>query len=186
MRLRVDDEIYRVDGVWLGPPRRTLPWRARYVAYAVGLGVFVLLQIIERRLGITIQSFWTLAYSLLLTIVITRAVLSAVDHDRSIGSLLAAFGHEVSAPRFDTREHTGSWRVEKVRVRPGRLPRRVRHELAKGREVSVVAIRHARRGGLHRAHHAAVAADSRLLRLTNDRGSTDRGSTDITIPAGRR
>ena len=77
------------------------------------------------------------------------------------------------------------------RVRPGRLPRRVRHELAKGREVSVVAIRHARRGGLHRAHHAAVAADSRLLRLTNnrgstDRGSTDRGSTDITIPAGRR
>lgn len=127
MRLRVDDEIYRVDGVWLGPPRRTLPWRARYIAYAVGLGVFIALQVLERRLGIAI-SFWSLAYSLLATIGITTAVLRAVDHDRTITSLVAAFGHEVGAPRLDTRETTTTWRVDKVRIRPGRLPRRVRHE----------------------------------------------------------
>ena len=51
MRLPVDDEIYNVNAVWLGPPGKTLPFRARYVAYAVGAAVFVLLQIAERRLG---------------------------------------------------------------------------------------------------------------------------------------
>ena len=45
MRLPVDDEIYNVNSVWLGPPGRTLPFRARYVAYAVGAVVFVLLQV---------------------------------------------------------------------------------------------------------------------------------------------
>ena len=56
MRLPVDDEIYNVNAVWLGPPSKTLPFRARYVAYAVGTLVFVLLQIIERRLGIGLVS----------------------------------------------------------------------------------------------------------------------------------
>ena len=43
MRLPVDDEIYNVDAVWLGPPGKTLPFRARYVAYAVGAVIFLLL-----------------------------------------------------------------------------------------------------------------------------------------------
>ncbi len=43
MRLPVDDEIYRVDAVWLGPPQQTLPWRARYSAYGVGLAIPFLL-----------------------------------------------------------------------------------------------------------------------------------------------
>ena len=57
MRLPVDDEIYNVNAVWLGPPNKTLPFRARYVAYAVGALVFVLLQVIERRLGIGLGFF---------------------------------------------------------------------------------------------------------------------------------
>jgi hypothetical protein len=166
VRLRVDDEIYRVDGVWLGPPRRTLPWRARYIAYAVGLGVFIVLQVLERRLGIAI-SFWSLAYSLLATIAVTTAVLRAVDHDRTITSLVSAFGHEVGAPRLDTREQSTTWRVDKVRIRPGRLPRRVRHERHDDARSSSTrsssartsstgtaprpTVRHARRRGLHRA-----------------------------------
>ena len=35
--VRTDDEVYRVDSVWLGPPRATFPWRARYVSYGLGL-----------------------------------------------------------------------------------------------------------------------------------------------------
>ena len=31
MLVRTDDEVYRIDSVWLGPPRATFPWRARYV-----------------------------------------------------------------------------------------------------------------------------------------------------------
>ena len=57
MRLPVDDEIYNVNAVWLGPPRKTLPWRARYVAYGFGPVVFVLIQAIERRLGIELGFF---------------------------------------------------------------------------------------------------------------------------------
>jgi hypothetical protein len=52
VRLPDDDEIFNVNAVWLGPSRKTFPCRARYDAYGVGLVVFVLLQAVERRLGI--------------------------------------------------------------------------------------------------------------------------------------
>ena len=83
MRLPVDDEIYNVDAVWLGPPGKTLPFRARYVAYAIGAVIFFLLQVIERRLGIGF-GFFPLAYSLLATAALTRLVLAFVDHDRPV------------------------------------------------------------------------------------------------------
>lgn len=116
MRLHVDDDIYRVDGVWLGPPQRTLPWRARYVAYAVGLGIFLVLQVIERRIGIGVN-FWSLSYSLLATVALTRLALSVVDHDRTIWSLVTAFVHEVGAPRKDERPRTTTMRPARIRHR---------------------------------------------------------------------
>ncbi len=126
MRLPVDDEIYNVNAVWLGPPGKTLPWRARYVAYAVGLVVFVLLQVLERRLGIGL-GFFSLAYSILATVGLTRLVLGVVDHDRPLASVLSAFAHEVGAPREDTRKRGHTYRparVRAVRARPGRAHRR--------------------------------------------------------------
>jgi hypothetical protein len=117
MRLPVDDEIYNVDAVWLGPPRNTLPWRARYVAYGVGLVVFVLLQAIERRLGIGL-GFFSLAYSALATIGLTRLILSVVDHDRPLGSVLSAFAHEVGAPRELTRSTVHTYRPARVSAVP--------------------------------------------------------------------
>ena len=127
MRLPVDDEIYNVDAVWLGPPRNTLPWRARYVAYGVGLVVFVLLQAIERRLGIGL-GFFSMAYSVLATVGLTRLILSVVDHDRPLGSVLAAFAHEVGAPRESTKGTGHTYRparVSAVPARPSRAQRRV-------------------------------------------------------------
>jgi len=126
VRLPVDDEIYNVDAVWLGPPRGTLPWRARYVAYGVGLVVFVLFQATERRLGIGL-GFFSLAYSLLATVGLTRLILGVVDHDRPLGSVVAAFAHEVGAPREITKgiQHTyRPARVSAVPPRPGPAPRR--------------------------------------------------------------
>jgi hypothetical protein len=102
MRLLVDDDIYRVDAVWLGPPQQTLPWRARYSAYGVGLAVFVILQGVERQVGIGL-GFFVLAWSLLATVLLTRLILSVVDHDRPLRSVLAAFMHEVDAPRERTK-----------------------------------------------------------------------------------
>ena len=130
MRLPVDDEIYNVNAVWLGPPGKTLPWRARYVAYAVGLVVFVLLQVLERRLGIGL-GFFSLAYSVLATVGLTRLVLGVVDHDRPLGSVLNAFAHEVGAPREDTRESDHTFRPARVRAVPARLSRAQRRSLTR-------------------------------------------------------
>ena len=122
MRLPVDDEIYNVNAVWLGPPNKTLPFRARYVAYAVGALVFVLLQIIERRLGIGL-GFFTLAYTLLVTVGLTRLILNVVDADRPPSSVLAGFAHEIGAPRQSRRPTVGLIRPARVRAVPTRLSR---------------------------------------------------------------
>lgn len=135
MRLPVDDEIYNVNAVWLGPPNKTLPFRARYVAYAVGALVFVLIQIIERRLGIGL-GFFTLAYSLLATVGLTRLILSVVDADRPLGSVLAGFAHEVGAPRENTKPVTGTIRPARVRAVPPRLSRAQRRALTRAASVS--------------------------------------------------
>ncbi len=132
MRLPVDDEIYNVNAVWLGPPGKTLPWRARYVAYAVGLVVFVLLQVLERRLGIGL-GFFSLAYSVLATVGLTRLVLGVVDHDRPLGSVLTAFAHEVGAPRENATESDHTYRPARVRAVPARLSRAQRRSLKEDR-----------------------------------------------------
>lgn len=132
MRLPVDDEIYNVNAVWLGPPGKTLPFRARYVAYAVGAAVFVLLQIAERRLGIGI-GFFALAYTLLVTVGVTKVILRVVDHDRPLGAVLRALINEVNAPRAQTRAKTSTLRPARVRAvppRPGRIRLRGRHSAA--------------------------------------------------------
>ncbi|KGN31131.1 hypothetical protein N802_04600 [Knoellia sinensis KCTC 19936] len=132
MRLPVDDEIYNVNSVWLGPPGRTLPFRARYVAYAVGAVVFVLLQAIERRLGIGL-GFFVLAYSVLATVGITRGILALVDHDRPVFSALRTLANEVGAPRADTRLRRVTIRPARVRAvpsRPSRVPPHGRTEVA--------------------------------------------------------
>jgi hypothetical protein len=134
VRLSVDDEIYNVNAVWLGPPRKTLPWRARYVAYGVALVLFVLLQAIERRLGIGL-GFFSMAYSLLATVGLTRLILSVVDHDRPLGSVLAAFVHEVDAPRESTKGIEHTYRPARVSAVPARLSRAQRRATRTGETV---------------------------------------------------
>ncbi|KRE63558.1 hypothetical protein [Nostocoides sp. Soil756] len=129
MRLPVDDEIYNVNAVWLGPPGKTLPFRARYVAYGVGAGVFVLLQIAERRLGIGV-GFFAIAYTLLVTVGVTKVILRLVDHDRPLGAVLRGLMNEVNAPRAQTRGRTSTLRPARVRAvppRPGLIRQRGRH-----------------------------------------------------------
>lgn len=134
MRLPVDDEIYNVNAVWLGPPNKTLPFRARYVAYAVGALVFVILQVIERKLGIGL-GFFTLAYSLLVTVGLTRLILGVVDADRPLSSVLAGFAHEVGAPRESTKLRAATIRPARVRAVPARLSRAQRRALKQARRI---------------------------------------------------
>ncbi|ODT98561.1 MAG: hypothetical protein ABS81_27585 [Pseudonocardia sp. SCN 72-86] len=128
MLVRTDDEVYRVDAVWLGPPRATFPWRARYVSYGLGLAVMVVIMFVQRRLGISLD-FFSVAWSLLLTIVITRFLGKRINYDRPLGQIVALFRHEVTGPRAATVTRGGTVRTGRVRVHNS-LPRSKRRAVA--------------------------------------------------------
>jgi hypothetical protein len=128
--VRTDDEVYRVDSVWLGPPRATFPWRARYVSYGLGLLVVILVMFVQRRIGIGLD-FFSVAWALVLTVVSTRFLGQRIDYERPLGQVIALFCHEVRGPRERTGTTGGLIRSRHVRVgpaarsrRPGRTPSR--------------------------------------------------------------
>ena len=119
MLVRTDDEVYRVDSVWLGPPRATFPWRARYVSYGVGLLVMIFAMFVQRRIGIGLD-FFSVAWSLIITVLITRFLGKRIDYERPLGQVVALFRHELTGPRRRTAVAGGSVRSEHVAVRPAR------------------------------------------------------------------
>lgn len=54
MLVRPDDEVYRVDAVWLGPRGMTLPWSARYTAYGIWLVLPVGILLVEAVLPMSL------------------------------------------------------------------------------------------------------------------------------------
>ncbi|MGH3877722.1 MAG: hypothetical protein ACRDSK_11885 [Actinophytocola sp.] len=115
MRIRTDDEVYRVDAVWLGPPKATMPWRARYVAWGVGVFVFLIVLTVERRMGISL--FWSVAWGIVATIVITRLICSRISHERPLTSVTAMWVRELTAPREATAGEGGAVSATRVRIR---------------------------------------------------------------------
>lgn len=132
--VRTDDEVYRVDSVWLGPPRATFPWRARYVSYGLGLLVMVVVMFLQRRIGIGLD-FFSVAWALIITVLVTRFLGQRIDYERPLGQVVALFRHELRGPRRRTAAAGGAVRCAHVAVRPSRAkplaPRRRRR--AKGR-----------------------------------------------------
>jgi hypothetical protein len=116
MRVQTDDDVYAVDNFWLGPPGRTFAWRARYSSYAVFGGMMLLVLAIERRGGIGL-GFWSFTYALLIAVVLTRALMSLVNHERPVRTLGVVFAHEIVAPRRQTESHHAVLQPHKVRVR---------------------------------------------------------------------
>ena len=115
MLLRPDDDVYRVDAVWLGPRGLTLPWSARYSAYGIWVVLFVGVLLAEAALPmrVTIPPVW----ELVLTILATYALTGVIDHDRPLVSVLQLLHAEAKAPRprkpRPARRHT----TTTVRVR---------------------------------------------------------------------
>jgi hypothetical protein len=127
--VRTDDEVYRVDSVWLGPPRATFPWRARYVSYGLGLLVMIVVMFLQRRIGIGLD-FFSVAWALIITVLVTRFLGQRIDYERPLGQVVALFRHELRGPRRRTAVAGGPVRAEHVAVRPVRggkaLPKRRR------------------------------------------------------------
>ena len=82
MLIRPDDEVYRVDAVWLGPRGLTLPWSARYSAYGIWVVLFVGVLLVEAVLPmrVSVPPVW----ELVLTILATYALTGVIDHDRPL------------------------------------------------------------------------------------------------------
>jgi hypothetical protein len=140
--VRTDDEVYRIDAVWLGPPRATFPWRARYVSYALGLVVMILIMFVQRRIGIGLD-FFSVAWALVLTVFVTRLLGKRIDYERPLGQVVELFRHEVRGPRARTAVGGGSVRFRHVRVsRNAAGPERARTRRA-----------HKRRAKARRAEH---------------------------------
>lgn len=114
MRIRTDDEVYRVDAVWLGPPKATFPWRARYVAWGVGIVVFLLVLTVLRNLGLALG--WSLAWGLVVTVGITRLITAKISHERPLGAVLAMGFRELTTPRERIAGAGGAVTASNIRV----------------------------------------------------------------------
>jgi hypothetical protein len=115
MLLRPDDDVYRVDAVWLGPRGLTLPWTARYSAYGIWLMLFVSVLLVEALLpmSVSVPPVW----ELVLTILATYAVTGVIDHDRPVVSVWHLLRCELTAPRPAGLERPVRLSVASVRVR---------------------------------------------------------------------
>jgi hypothetical protein len=122
MRVRTDDEIYRIDQVWLGPPRATFPWRATYASYLVGFLIFVLVLFVQRRIGIQFDILPT-AWALVITVALTRLISRKVNYEKGVVHLFQYFWYEVTGPRARTAHQGSRLRTGHVRVRRARRRR---------------------------------------------------------------
>lgn len=141
MRVRTDDEVYRVDAVWLGPPKATFPWRARYVAWGVGIVVFLLVTAVQRQLGFGFD-FINTGWGFVVTIALTRFICSRISHERPLSAVLSMWVRELTAPRETTSGRGGAASAARIRVNHER-PRK-RHD--KGAKRASAATRSQHRG----------------------------------------
>ena len=118
LTVRPDDEVYQFDTVWLGPDEYTLPIQARYVAWGTWLACFLVAAAVLIPIGGGGPSgvLGSIVWSLALSVVLSRAVMLVVDHERPLRSLPALFSAEARAALAARR------RAERVLlVRPGRV-----------------------------------------------------------------
>ncbi len=123
MQVRTDDEVYRVDAVWLGPPKATFPWRARYVAWGVGILLFILVLTGERAVGFGF-GFFTVAWALIATVALTRLICSRINNERPLGAVFTMWARELNTPRETTAGIGGAASATKIHISRAR-PRRV-------------------------------------------------------------
>lgn len=115
MLIRPDDEVYRVDAVWLGPRGLTLPWAARYSAYGIWVVLFVSILVVEAILPmrVSLPPVWELVLSILATYALT----GVIDHERPLSSALQTLRAELTAPRAPREDRPVLLDAARVRVR---------------------------------------------------------------------
>jgi len=122
LTVRPDDEVYQFDTVWLGPDEYTLPIQARYVAWGTWLACFLVAAAVLIPIGGGGPGgvLGSLVWALALSVVLSRAVMLVVDHERPLRSLPALFSAEARAAVAARRraERALLLRPGQIRVRP--------------------------------------------------------------------
>jgi hypothetical protein len=126
LTVRPDDEVYQFDTVWLGPDEYTLPIQARYVAWGTWLACFLATAAILIPLGGGGPSgvLGSLVWSLALSVVLSRAVMLVVDHERPLRSLPAMFSAEARAALGARRRGERALLVKPGRIQVRPMPAR--------------------------------------------------------------
>jgi hypothetical protein len=115
MRTDTDDEVYRVNAIWLGPPELTFPWRARYVAYALFmLAAMVLFALFKAWWGVGVFS---VGWAILIALWLTRRLTRKIDPERPLTTVIQMAGRELVAPRQQTQTTGGATAANLVRIR---------------------------------------------------------------------
>jgi len=123
MRVTPDDEVYRVNTVWLGPSGLTFPWTARYLAYATWLVVFLVILLVEAisPLRVHIPPIWEIC----ITTLFTYGLMGFIDHEKPASAVWQTFRADLTSPRANTK--VMSYRMSlKVRARDKRTKLRAR------------------------------------------------------------
>ena len=118
MLVRPDDEVYRVDAVWLGPQGLTFPWTARYSAYGIWIVLFVGVLVVEAVLPMRVSM--PPVWELVLTILVTYALTGVIDHDRPLISVWQLFRSELRAPRTPAADRPARTDTSSLRLRENR------------------------------------------------------------------
>lgn len=127
LTVRPDDEVYQFDTVWLGPDEYTLPIQARYVAWGTWLACFLVAAAVLVPIGGGGPAgvLGSLVWALALSVVLARAVMLVVDHERPLRSLPALFSAEARAAVAARRRGDRVLLVRPARVRVREVPDKV-------------------------------------------------------------
>jgi hypothetical protein len=184
--VRTDDEVYRVDAVWLGPPRATFPWRARYVSYGLGLLIMIFVMFVQRRVGIGLD-FFSVAWALILTVLITRFLGQRINYERPFGQVVGLFRAELTGPRARADGAGGEVRSAHVRIgSPVRPTKRAQRRAA--REAQKAQKSRAQKAGAQRVAAPRATAPARAAHARTSRpvpalpARTQSGSPPVAPP----
>ena len=110
--IETDDDLYRVDQHWLGPPGRAFPRPVRWQAVGIGAVLLVLSLILVMGVLSVPWSGWSVTVVLGLTYLGTKRIVDGLGHERTIRSLARSAINDLTSPR------SAAGRNKKIRNTP--------------------------------------------------------------------
>ncbi|MYV31348.1 hypothetical protein [Rhodococcus sp. 1139] len=100
--IETDDDLYRVDQHWLGPPGRAFPKPIRYQSAGIGSVLAILSWILVFGLLSLPPNGWTVMGMCLLTYYGTKRFTERLGTERTLGSLARSAINDLRSPRPST------------------------------------------------------------------------------------